>query len=91
VLVFQGAATDKIADDHAALPFLVVFEADCYHSVSGYATSPAIVAIFLADFPCCNQFEITVCTYVVVATVAFKAVVASVGSWNWVGADVTVC
>jgi hypothetical protein len=35
VLVLQGSAANKIADDDAALALCVVFEADCYHAVAG--------------------------------------------------------
>lgn len=76
MLVFQGATTHKIADNDAALAFFVVFEADYYHAVTGEAAPPAVVSIFFGDFACCHEFEVAICTDVVVTVIAFQAMVA---------------
>lgn len=78
MLVFQSAATHEIAYNDAALAFFVVFEADYYHTVAGEAAAPAVVSVLFVDFACCHEFEVTVCTDVVVAAIAFQAMVAGV-------------
>lgn len=70
VVVFQCATTDEITDNGAALTFLMVLEPNCYHSVSGDATPPALMAVFSAYFARGDQFEIAVLADVVVASVA---------------------
>jgi uncharacterized membrane protein len=90
VLVFQSTATHKIADDYAALALFAVFEADYYHAVAGEAAAPAVVSVLFVDFARCYEFEVTVCTHVVVSTIAFQAMIAGIGGWDWVGADIAV-
>lgn len=71
MLVLQSAAADKIADDDAVLSFFAIFEPHGNHSMSGWAAPPPIVAIFFADLAHCNHFEVTICTHIVVAVMAF--------------------
>lgn len=76
MLVFQGATTHKIADNDAALAFFVVFETDYYHAVAREAAAPAVVSVFFVDFARCHEFEVAICTDVVVTAIAFQAMVA---------------
>jgi hypothetical protein len=90
VLVFQSTSTHEIADNDAALAFFAVFEADYYHAVVSEAAAPAVVSVFFVDFARCYEFEVTVCTDIVVTTIAFQAMIAGIGGWDWVCADIAV-
>ena len=78
MLVFQGAAPHTFAHNDAALAFFVVFEADDYHTVAGEAAAPAVVPVLFVDFACCHEFEVTICTDVVVTAIAFQAMIAGI-------------
>lgn len=50
VFIFQSTASDKVTDDHSFLTLVMILESDHDHSMAFNAATPAIVAVFFADF-----------------------------------------
>lgn len=84
-------ATYKVFDDDAPLALDRVFEADDDHSVTTETAAPAFGSILSIDPSALDEPEIAGGTNVVVAVVALRAVEASGGWWNRVGADIALC
>jgi hypothetical protein len=78
VLIFQSAATHKVADNDATLAFFVVFKANYYHTVTGETAAPSVVSVLLIDFARCHEFEVAVCTDVVITAIAFQTMIAGI-------------
>lgn len=90
MLILHCAAAHQVADDNPSLAFVVVFKSDHDHPVAFWTASPTVVAVFLAYFSRRYEFEVAVCTHIVVAMVAFDTVESCCGGGDWIGADIAV-
>ena len=50
VFIFQRTASDKVTDDDSLLTLVMILESDHDHSMAFDAATPAVVAVFFADF-----------------------------------------
>jgi hypothetical protein len=85
---FEGVAADEVAGYYSSLAAASVFEADDHHSVATQTATPTAHSVLGADPTCGDKFVVACSADVVVALVAFWAMIACMGRGDRVCADI---